>query len=93
MSEFTSLDGTVLLRAKGTYRQAPLFAYDNGIYAKRSGVIYVRLRQNGETSSPGLYWSSAETADTYAADAFGNLIVEPPALRSVPSVKRRKKVA
>ena len=52
MDYFTAIpDGHAIIYSRGVYRQAPLFARGDQVYAK-VGAGYIRLMQNGVTTSP-----------------------------------------
>lgn len=55
MSFFTPLEGTVLLRSRGSYSEAKLFSRDGKVYAKR-GSSFVKLLSHELTSVNKLNW-------------------------------------
>lgn len=56
MSFFTPLEGTALLRFRGSFTEAKLFERNSQIYAKR-GSSFVRLLSHERTSVDKLFWS------------------------------------
>ena len=79
MTQFTPLEGTVLLRRAGTYIEAKLFERDQKIYAKR-GTGYVRLLSHERTSADKLFWSGI-TGIPFR-EAAGDVLVSFPQLAS-----------
>jgi hypothetical protein len=60
MNYFTEIpEGQVIVHSGGVYRQAPLYARKDAIYA-RFGSGYVRLSIGGATSAPKVRWSEYE---------------------------------
>lgn len=88
MTFFVPLEGShVLLRRNGTYSEAPIFTYNDILYAK-SGSGYARLKPSGNTSVSKLHWEEIDldpTAGTYAPDTF-NLILKPAKRKRVRAV-------
>lgn len=62
ISRFVPLgaNAAVILRAAGSYREAPLFLLEGYLYAKL-GNGFIKLRAHGETSKPKTYWSHIKT--------------------------------
>jgi hypothetical protein len=56
MSFFNPLEGSVLLRSKGSFTEAKIFERNGQIYAKR-GNAYIRLMTHERTSVDKLFWS------------------------------------
>lgn len=77
MSFFTSIDGTVVLRSRGRFYEAPLAQCDGEIFAK-NGRSYVKLKRDGGTTIDKLFWTKI---DSTAATAFnrttGAMILSP----------------
>ena len=58
MTYFTELPGEcAILLSGGIYREAPLYEYELGLYAK-FGPGFVRLAAHNETSRPRVRWVS-----------------------------------
>lgn len=73
-SLFKPLDGIVVLSSNGSYKESSLVELDGSVFAKHvSG--FIRLKENGRTSHPKVFWNSLRTnADltTY----MGNMILD-----------------
>lgn len=88
MTFFTPVEGAVLLKQNGTYREAPLLRNDKGeLFAKR-GSAAIRLMPHHGTSIPKIYWNEIQCQDHW--EIFGCYLV----LSSfIPSTARKKKAA
>ena len=82
---FTYIPGaTTIVHSRGIYKQAPVFVYNNNLYAGlRSG--YVRLYQNGGTSVASTQWGEIVGVDftkEYNGLRISNKPTEKPKLRA-----------
>lgn len=57
MSFFNPLEGSALLRCKGTYTEAPLFEYNGQIFVKR-GKGFLKLLSHERTSDASVNWTN-----------------------------------
>lgn len=72
---FKKMNGDqALLVAKGTFKEADLFEFQGGLFAKH-GSGYVRLKANGSTSKPGVDFCHLETEAELWSDPFGRISV------------------
>ena len=61
MEYFTVIpEGHAIVVTRGVYRQVPVYARGEKIYA-RNGGGYVRLIQGGSTSAPNIRWVEIDT--------------------------------
>lgn len=61
----------VILRANGVFTQTDVYERKGELYAKKGGG-YVRLLENGKTSTPNTMWEDL-TLQTYRVGEFGRL--------------------
>lgn len=54
-------DATVVLREKGIYKQAGVFALGNRLFAEYRKGQYIALISNAGTSAPNVSWSDLDT--------------------------------
>lgn len=66
MNFFTSIDGSVLLKSRGVYKEAPLLRNDKGELFVKYGQGAVRLLPHNATSIPKLYWNEIQSAEPFA---------------------------
>jgi hypothetical protein len=86
MCFFTPVEGRVLLRSSGVFREATLFRNDGGELFAKYGSGFIRLMVNKGTSAKAVSWSEIRCQEDWAA---GPLY---PVLTSflVPAVPARK---
>lgn len=73
---FKHLEGeTVILVQNGVYRQADLYEWKGGLFAKSSGG-FVRLKENGSTSKDGINIDTLIFDGELQRDRFGRLAVK-----------------
>lgn len=88
MQFFTEVEGYVLLKFQGVYREAPLMRNDKGeLFAKRGSGL-VRLMPHNSTTVNKLYWNEIKCSEEW--QIFGCYLV----LSSfVPASIKNKKAA
>lgn len=83
MAYFRELDGdAAILIRRGVFLQCPLYIQGSNVYA-RYGAGFVRLANDGSTSSPALRVVSILTDLTLVPDTFGRLNVAPDDLKLI----------
>jgi hypothetical protein len=83
MAYFRELEGDMaILIRKGVLYQCPLYVHGECIYA-RWGTGFVRLSENGGTSSPALRMVSLITDLATGTDKMGRLTLAPEALAQI----------
>lgn len=71
MNFFTIIpDAQAILHARGVYRQVPLYARGEKVYARYGGG-YVRLSVGGATSAPNVRWAEFDPGNAIIEDRDG----------------------
>lgn len=67
MCFFTPVEGRVLLRSSGVFREAALFRNDKGELFAKYGSGFIRLMVNNSTSAKAVNWSEIRTQEEWTA--------------------------
>ena len=67
-------DAHVILRSRGVFRQAQVFSYNGGLYAKWGGGFIYMIKHAKGTSVPTVSWDSP-TGFEFKFDAVGRMVI------------------
>lgn len=73
MSDFTPIQGRLLLVTGGVYKNADLYERDGRIFAKH-GQGFIAIKANGDTSKNRVFWKDIEL-NVSTHNHIGNLVL------------------
>lgn len=83
MSQFEKLDGTVVLRSRGRYKEGSVYARGNELFAKY-GASFIRLKKSGVTSVDKVWWDDLQGLPNHGFDPItSNLVLTPAQLTRI----------